>query len=78
MGLLEARSGATRRFGPDADARWRAFRGGLQDGTGSKLLVRDASVRNPALAYPNLDVLARKHAFDLALRPGSERPMALE
>jgi len=48
LGALEARSAVPRRFGPDADARWNAFRGGLQDWHRIELLVRDAAVRNPA------------------------------
>ena len=54
LGLLEARSGTARRFGPDADARWKAFRGGLQDWDRVELLVRDASVRNPAGFAPRV------------------------
>lgn len=54
LGLLEARSGMARRFGPDADARWKAFRGGLQDWDRIELLVRDASVRNPAGFAPRV------------------------
>ena len=51
---LEARSAAPRRFGPDADARWNAFRGGLQDWHRIELLVRDAAVRNPAGFAPKV------------------------
>ena len=54
LGLLEARSETARRFGPDADARWKAFRGGLQDWDRVELLVRDASVRNPAGFAPRV------------------------
>ena len=35
LGLLEARSETARRFGPDADARWKAFRVASRTGTGS-------------------------------------------
>lgn len=60
LGALEARSAVPRRFGPDADARWNAFRGGLQDWHRIELLVRDAAVRNPAGFAPRsvFDLLA--------------------
>jgi hypothetical protein len=44
---LEARTGR-RRFGADADAAWKAFRGELTDGDRLDLLVRDAAVSHPA------------------------------
>ena len=59
LAMLEARAGqgqqgGGRRFGPDADARWRAFRGGLQDWHRIDVLVRDAAVRNPAGFAPRV------------------------
>jgi hypothetical protein len=43
-----------RRFGEDADARWKAFRGGLQDWHRLDILVRDAAVRSPAGFAPRI------------------------
>src|SRR5690242_12221615 len=40
---LDARATRSRRFGPDADATWRAFRGELTDGDRLDLLLRDAA-----------------------------------
>lgn len=54
LAVLEARGASARRFGPDADARWNAFRGGLQDWHRIDLLVRDAAVRNPAGFAPRV------------------------
>jgi hypothetical protein len=67
LGTLEARSPVARRFGPDADARWNAFRGGLQSWHRLDLLVRDAAVRNPAGFAPrvvfNLPALAEDEPY---------------
>jgi hypothetical protein len=52
--VLEARAGSARRFGPDADARWNAFRGALQDWHRLDLLVRDAAVANAAGFAPRV------------------------
>lgn len=41
---LDARERAPRRFGPDADTRWAAFRGGLNDADRIDILLRDAAV----------------------------------
>lgn len=54
LGVLEARSATARRFGPDVDARWNAFRGGLQDWHRIEILVRDAAVRSPAGFAPRV------------------------
>lgn len=54
LGVLEARSAEARRFGPDADARWNTFRGGLSDWHRLDLLVRDAAVRHPAGFAPRV------------------------
>jgi len=40
---LEAKEGLSRRFGPDADARWARFKGKLHDGDRLQVLLRDAS-----------------------------------
>lgn len=54
LGMLEARAGTARRFGSNADARWNAFRGGLQDWDRVELLVRDAAVHFPAGFSPRM------------------------
>jgi len=41
---LDATEGRGRRFGPDADARWRRFAGKLHDGDRLQVLLRDAAV----------------------------------
>jgi hypothetical protein len=53
---LEVREGSSRRFGPDADMRWAAFRGALSDADRLDLLLRDAAVTwgaafSPAAAF---------------------------
>ncbi len=53
---LEAREGSSRRFGPDADMRWAAFRGALTNADRLDLLLRDAAVTwgaafSPAAAF---------------------------
>lgn len=52
--VLEARAGSAQRFGPDADARWNAFRGALQDWHRLDLLVRDAAVAHAAAFAPRV------------------------
>jgi hypothetical protein len=54
LGLLEARSAVARRLGADADARWRAFRGALEEWVRIELLVRDAAVANAAGFAPRV------------------------
>lgn len=54
LAVLEARAGGARRFGPDADARWNAFRGALQDWHRLDLLVRDAAVAHAAAFAPRV------------------------
>ncbi len=54
--VLDARSGR-RRFGPDADAKWKQFRGELTDTDRMDLLLRDASTLAP-LAFAPRDVFA--------------------
>lgn len=54
LSVLESRSGGGRRFGADADARWKSFRGGLGDWHRLDLLVRDAAVRHPAGFAPRV------------------------
>jgi hypothetical protein len=44
---VEARSSTGRRFGPDADAMWRTFRGHLTAADRIDLLLRDADVEYP-------------------------------
>jgi hypothetical protein len=51
---LEARGGRRRSFGPDADARWGAFRGELRDGVRLDLLLRAASKGSPAAFAPRV------------------------
>jgi hypothetical protein len=45
--FVEARRPSGRRFGADADARWAAFRGGLQQIDRIELLLRDADAEWP-------------------------------
>lgn len=45
--LMEARKPSGRRFGPNADATWRAFQGHMQTRERMDLLLRDASVMYP-------------------------------
>lgn len=52
--VLDARGGR-RRFGDDADARWRQFRGQLNDADRFELLLRDAATVAP-LAFAPRDV----------------------
>lgn len=52
--VLKARAGGARRFGPDADARWNAFRGALQDWHRLDLLMRDAAVAHAAAFAPRV------------------------
>lgn len=40
---LEAQEGRSRRYGPEADARWNRFKGKLHDGDRLQVLLRDAS-----------------------------------
>jgi hypothetical protein len=54
LGALETRSGGGRRFGPDADARWKAFRGSLEAWDRIELLVRDAAVGQPEAFAPRV------------------------
>src|SRR4029077_19356030 len=54
LATLEARSASPHRFGPDADARWSSFRGGLQDWHRIDILVRDAAVRSPTGFAPGV------------------------
>lgn len=44
---LDSREGSGRRLGPDADARWRAFRGALRDSDRIDWLLRDAAATQP-------------------------------
>lgn len=54
LALLDDRSGGGRRFGANADARWQAFRGGLEDWDRIELLVRDAAVAYAAGFAPRV------------------------
>jgi hypothetical protein len=54
LAVLDGRMAGSRRFGPDADARWKAFQGGLREWHRVDLLVRDAAVRNPAAFAPGV------------------------
>jgi hypothetical protein len=55
---IEARSPTGRRFGPDADAMWRTFRGHLTAADRIALLLRDADVEYPG-------AFGARVAFDL-------------
>ncbi len=47
LAFVEARRPTKRRFGPDADARWKAFRGHLSASDRIDLLLRDANAEWP-------------------------------
>lgn len=51
---LDARRGKRQPFGPDAEARWRAFRGELLDCDRLDLLIRDAALTHPNAFAPRL------------------------
>lgn len=65
--FVEARRPAGRRFGPAADARWKAFSGGLNAAARLDLLIRDANAEWPgafgARATFALDSVAEDDAF---------------
>lgn len=64
---LDGRDSGKRRFGPDADARWQLFKGGLGEGDRLDLLLRDAAVTHPAVFAPRvvfaIDGLAEDEPF---------------
>lgn len=51
---LESRPGGPRRFGADADARWKLFRGELGDADRLDLYLRDAATPHPAAFAPRV------------------------
>ena len=64
---LEAQHPTDRRFGPNADATWKAFKGELNEGDRVDLLLRDAALQHPAAFGPRsiflLDGLAEDEPF---------------
>jgi hypothetical protein len=67
LAALDNAPGGRRRFGPDADATWKAFRGELRDEDRLELLVRDAAAVSPSAFAPRvvfaLDGLAGDEPF---------------
>ncbi len=61
---VEHRSPTGRRFGEDADARWRAFRGHLTTADRIDLLLRDADVEFPGAFGPRTTFALRAVAED--------------
>jgi hypothetical protein len=70
---VEARRPGGRRFGPDADARWRAFAGGLTASARLDLLISDANTEWPgafaARTAFDLDQVAEDDAFGAQWQP---------
>lgn len=77
---LDARAGAARRFGPNADARWALFKGELKERDRLELLIRDAAVNHPAAFAPRriflLEGLAEDEPFGPEW-PGPDAALAL-
>ena len=77
---LEAQHPTDRRFGPNADATWKAFKGELNEGDRVDLLLRDAALQHPAAFGPRsiflLDGLAEDEPFGPEWQ-GPEPSMAL-
>ncbi|MEY4508586.1 MAG: hypothetical protein RLZZ450_708 [Pseudomonadota bacterium] len=61
--FVEARRPTKRRFGADADARWKAFRGHLAANDRIDLLLRDANAEWPG-AFGAREVFALKHVAE--------------
>lgn len=78
---VESRRATGRRFGPDADARWKSFRGDLTASDRMNLLIRDADTEWPgafgARAVFSLEGVAEDDAFGGAW-PGIEPRIAEE
>lgn len=71
--FVEARRPGGRRFGPDADARWKAFAGGLTASARLDLLIQDANAEWPG-AFGARNVFALEQvAEDDAFGPHWER-----
>jgi hypothetical protein len=51
---LERSSPTNRRFGPDADATWKGFKGQLTDADRLDLLLREAAVQYPSAFAPRV------------------------
>ncbi len=79
---VESRRATGRRFGPDADARWKSFRGDLTTGDRMNVLIRDADTEWPgafgARAAFGLDGVAEDDAFGGGGWPGIEARVAEE
>jgi hypothetical protein len=77
---LDARSTRSRRFGPQADARWELFKGELEERDRVELLIRDAAMSHPAAFAPRsiflLEGLAEDEPFGPEW-PGPEASLAL-
>jgi hypothetical protein len=61
--FVEARRPTGRRFGPDADARWSAFRGDLKTADRLDLLIRDADAQWPG-SFGARTVFARENVAE--------------
>lgn len=71
--FVEGRRPTGRRFGPDADARWKSFKGDLQTADRIDLLIRDADAEWPcafgARAVYDLQAVAEDEAFGSEWQP---------
>ena len=71
--FIEQRTPTTRRFGPEADARWSAFKGNLETADRIDVLLRDADAQWPAaLGARNVFALraaAEDEAFGVEWEP---------
>lgn len=71
--FVEARRATRRRFGPEADATWTAFRGGFGTSARIDLLLRDADAQWPgafgARSVYDLAAVAQDEAFGAAWMP---------
>ncbi|MGD0678996.1 MAG: hypothetical protein ABSC94_26625 [Polyangiaceae bacterium] len=71
--FVEARSPTLRRFGPDADARWRNFQGHLSAMDRLELLLRDADTEYPGAFGARVAFALRGLSEDDAFGPHWER-----
>lgn len=81
LSALDSREQTGRRLGPDADARWRAFRGALREADRLDWLLRDAAVTQPLGFAPRalfgLTGLTGDEPFGRSW-PGLHEPQAIE
>jgi hypothetical protein len=75
---VETRSPTGRRFGPDADAMWRTFRGHLTAADRIELLLRDADAEYPGSFGARKAYALRGVGDDDAFGPNWPRPAATD